>query len=98
MHNFAETHEIAVSLYLTHIAIMTMYTVFLLSLVVYGRLVHLINWSCALLYAGRLCGLDIDECESEPCQNDGQCDDLKNSYRCRCANGFEGEQILHGLL
>ena len=34
--------------------------------------------------------LDIDECQSGPCQNDGTCVDGINSYSCRCAPGWQG--------
>ena len=34
--------------------------------------------------------LDIDDCQSEPCQNNGTCHDLVNDYRCDCVAGFNG--------
>ena len=35
--------------------------------------------------------VDIDECESNPCQNDGMCFHGPGLYFCLCgANGFEG--------
>ena len=34
--------------------------------------------------------LDIDECESDPCQNGGTCDDHVNSFTCECVDGFTG--------
>lgn len=34
---------------------------------------------------------DLNECESGPCQNNGECIDLIGRYQCRCAGtGFEG--------
>ena len=33
---------------------------------------------------------DIDECDSNPCQNDGQCVDGVNSYTCECSSGYSG--------
>lgn len=34
---------------------------------------------------------DFNECESTPCQNNGECIDLIGRYQCRCAGtGFEG--------
>ena len=33
---------------------------------------------------------DIDECESSPCQNGGQCIDEVNDYTCLCLAGFTG--------
>lgn len=32
---------------------------------------------------------DFNECESTPCQNNGECIDLIGRYQCRCS-GFEG--------
>ena len=34
--------------------------------------------------------VDIDECESFPCQNDGFCSDEINFYTCTCAPGYTG--------
>ncbi|CAH1276341.1 NOTCH2, partial [Branchiostoma lanceolatum] len=34
--------------------------------------------------------IDIDECDSYPCQNDGTCRDLTNSYICDCKQGWTG--------
>lgn len=46
---------------------------------------------CSLGYAGKFCEIDIDECSSQPCQNNGICTDLLGGYRCNCdATGFEG--------
>ena len=33
---------------------------------------------------------DIDECNSNPCQNEATCHDHVNSYSCICAAGFNG--------
>ena len=33
---------------------------------------------------------NIDECTSDPCQNDGVCTDDVNCYTCSCADGYEG--------
>ena len=35
--------------------------------------------------------LDIDDCQPNPCKNDGVCEDGANSYTCNCAHGFIGE-------
>ena len=35
--------------------------------------------------------VDIDECSSNPCLNDGTCIDDVNSFSCLCADGFEGD-------
>ena len=34
--------------------------------------------------------LDIDDCQPEPCQNNGTCTDLVNDYSCDCVAGFNG--------
>lgn len=33
---------------------------------------------------------DVDECQSNPCQSGGTCDDNINRYTCRCAAGYCG--------
>ena len=33
---------------------------------------------------------DINDCASNPCQNQGTCIDGVNSYQCICADGWEG--------
>jgi hypothetical protein len=33
---------------------------------------------------------DIDECESQPCDNGGTCTDQVNSYLCVCPTGYTG--------
>ena len=33
---------------------------------------------------------DIDDCESRPCQNDGECKDQVNSFKCNCKEGYTG--------
>lgn len=39
---------------------------------------------------------DIDECFSNPCLNDGICNDLINRYRCTCIAGFRGRNCQIG--
>ena len=39
----------------------------------------------------KLFSLDINECESAPCLNDGLCVDGINSYRCKCKENYVGE-------
>ncbi|KAF3848673.1 hypothetical protein F7725_015170 [Dissostichus mawsoni] len=46
---------------------------------------------CQQGFAGENCSVNIDECESEPCQNGGTCEDQINGYTCTCAQGFLGE-------
>lgn len=40
---------------------------------------------------GRRCEIDIDDCESQPCQHGGQCKDELGGFRCNCTStGFTG--------
>ena len=32
--------------------------------------------------------VDINECESNPCQNGGICTDVVNGYTCKCSPGY----------
>jgi len=34
--------------------------------------------------------VDINECESNPCQYNGTCRDAVNGYRCECIAGITG--------
>ncbi|XP_020628450.1 ryncolin-2-like [Orbicella faveolata] len=36
--------------------------------------------------------LDIDDCASHPCKNNGTCTDRVNGFNCSCAPGFNGTQ------
>lgn len=42
--------------------------------------------------------IDIDECVSNACKNDGSCVDGINEYTCNCRVGFMGEQCETGEL
>ncbi|XP_056260248.1 protein crumbs homolog 2a [Seriola aureovittata] len=46
---------------------------------------------CQPGFAGENCSVNIDECESEPCQNGGTCEDKIAGYTCTCPDGFLGE-------
>ena len=34
--------------------------------------------------------MEIDECESSPCQNGATCNDLLDDFNCSCPIGFTG--------
>ena len=40
--------------------------------------------------------LDIDECQSEPCNNGGTCINGADSYSCNCTSGWEGSTCKEG--
>lgn len=40
--------------------------------------------------------LDIDECESSPCQNGATCHNNQNHYACTCAGGWTGTNCDEG--
>ena len=42
-------------------------------------------------------GLDINECESKPCDY-GNCTDLLNNYSCSCIPGYSGRNCSEGKL
>ena len=42
-------------------------------------------------FTGDQCTEDIPECESDPCQNGGTCDDQINKYECKCPSEYEGD-------
>ena len=39
---------------------------------------------------------DVNECDSQPCQNNATCTDLVNSYSCQCIAGYTGVQCEKG--
>nr|XP_054772311.1 platelet endothelial aggregation receptor 1-like [Lytechinus pictus] len=47
---------------------------------------------CAVGYTGVMCETEIDECESNPCQNGATCENYVAIYRCVCPANFTGQQ------
>uniref|UniRef100_H3BHZ4 Crumbs cell polarity complex component 2 n=1 Tax=Latimeria chalumnae TaxID=7897 RepID=H3BHZ4_LATCH len=43
---------------------------------------------CQPGFTGEDCSINIDECESQPCQNGGTCEDLIDKFNCFCTPGF----------
>ena len=39
---------------------------------------------------------DINECDSDPCQNNGHCNNLRGSYQCACPSGYLGTNCQSG--
>ena len=50
-----------------------------------------IKCACVRGYGGASCDVNIDDCESSPCLNNGTCADGINEYKCNCSPGFYGE-------
>ncbi|TNM92512.1 hypothetical protein fugu_019524 [Takifugu bimaculatus] len=48
-------------------------------------------------FAGELCEENIDECESQPCENGGWCEDGRASYSCHCPEAEAGQVPWGGL-
>merc|ERR1719285_1078609 len=46
--------------------------------------------TCPTGYTGSYCSVNIDDCASNPCENQGTCIDLVNGYSCSCAGGWGG--------
>ena len=41
--------------------------------------------------------IDIDDCQPQPCQNNGTCHDLVNGYKCECLVGFNGNNCENSM-
>ncbi|XP_074465037.1 protein crumbs homolog 2 isoform X7 [Larus michahellis] len=55
----------------------------------YSQAAGFLCW-CQPGFTGKTCFTNIDECESQPCQNGGLCVDLINGFLCHCLPGYSG--------
>lgn len=42
--------------------------------------------------SGKLCNINVDDCQSAPCMNGGTCKDQVAGYLCVCPKGITGQQ------
>lgn len=49
------------------------------------------NYTNLFVTTGKDCQIDVNECETNPCKNGGECVDLINRFRCICPVGFAGD-------
>lgn len=42
--------------------------------------------------------VDIDDCQPEPCKNNGTCVDLVNAYACICVAGFNDTNCTNSMI
>lgn len=42
------------------------------------------------IFTGDFCEEDFNECDSNPCLNNGTCIDIPNGYNCSCISGYFG--------
>lgn len=52
---------------------------------------------CSSGYTGRLCEVDVNECDPSPCLNGATCVDGQGSFTCRCPPGFNGTRCETGI-
>ena len=46
--------------------------------------------SCQAGFTGKDCQININDCQSRPCQHNGDCVDGINSFSCVCKAGYSG--------
>ena len=42
--------------------------------------------------------VDIDDCQPQPCKNNGTCVDLVNAYECICVAGFNDTNCTNSMI
>ncbi|XP_052089209.1 receptor-type tyrosine-protein phosphatase beta-like [Mytilus californianus] len=52
---------------------------------------HGYSCECVPGYTGENCSTNINECQSDPCQNGGKCAHAINGYSCQCVPGYTGK-------
>ena len=59
----------------------------------------MINFTINIFFhIGSNCGVNIDECASQPCQFGGKCQDKEAGFHCLCSPGYEGRICDKGKL
>ena len=58
---------------------------------------YLVCIQCKLLISIFISILEIDECASHPCQNEGTCNNAVNEYLCTCKAGYTDTNCETGL-
>ena len=53
---------------------------------------HRINFICSVHFNASVALVsDLNECDSDPCQNGGDCHNGDNTYTCSCTAGYSGD-------
>ncbi|XP_050994514.1 neurocan core protein [Labeo rohita] len=47
---------------------------------------------CPQGYTGESCEIDVDDCQSNPCENGGTCIDKEDSFVCLCLPSYSGDR------
>lgn len=43
-------------------------------------------------FSGELCNFEYNECDSNPCLNNGECTDHIGGFSCKCTRGYTGKR------
>ncbi|XP_053728200.1 protocadherin Fat 4 [Synchiropus splendidus] len=55
---------------------------------------EIFNCTCPPGFVGQLCEDDVDECQVNPCKNEGTCVNTEGGFHCYCPDGFSGTVCL----